>query len=242
MSERFYTPVSLVGARIATLDESEGRHLVQVLRKKAGDEVVLFDGMGTEADACVESASKKGATLRVLATRTTDAGKPPRLIVATAVPKGDRFRWLVEKATELGVDRLVPLGTERSVVDPRETKLDRMRAAVIEACKQCRRNRLMEIAATQTVDGFLGSIGAVPALAVADREGRPAGEWLASTDSERPVAVLIGPEGGLTEGELEAARRRGAATISLGPHILRIETAVLAISALAALRSDRSPG
>ena len=237
MSERFYTEILLQPGGAVTLDEAEARHLMQVLRHKPGDEVVVFDGRGAEADARIESASKRGATLQVLAVRTTEPDGPPRLTIATAVPKGDRFRWLVEKATELGVDRLIPLSTERSVVDPRDTKLDRMRQAVVAACKQCRRNRLMEISPTATLTQFLAEPSAVSALAVAHPKGRPASEWLGAVPSTIPLAVLVGPEGGLTDEEVERAITAGAERIALGAHILRIETAVIAIAALAMIGS-----
>jgi 16S rRNA (uracil1498-N3)-methyltransferase len=236
MSERFFTETPLQAGGTVTLDEAEARHLVQVLRHVPGDEVIVFDGRGSEADCRIASSSKRGATLEVLSVRTTERDGPPRLTIATAVPKGDRFRWLVEKATELGVDRLVPLSTERSVVDPRETKLDRMRQAVVAACKQCRRNRLMDVSPTVTMAQFLAKPDAAAAMAVAHPGGRIAGEWLGSVPSNRPVTVLIGPEGGLTEDEVARAINAGAQRIALGTHILRIETAVIAVAAVTMLR------
>lgn len=236
MSERFYSETPLQAGGTVTLDEAESRHLVQVLRHVPGDEVTVFDGRGSEADARIASGSKRGATLELQSVRTTEPDGPPRLTIATAVPKGDRFRWLVEKATELGVDRLVPLSTERSVVDPRETKLDRMRQAVVAACKQCRRNRLMDVSPTVTLAQFLAQPSAASALAVAHPGGRAASEWLGCVPSDRPVTVLIGPEGGLTEDEVEQAIQAGAQRIALGTHILRIETAVIAVAAVTMLR------
>jgi 16S rRNA (uracil1498-N3)-methyltransferase len=236
MSERFYTETPLRAGGVVTLDDTETRHLVQVLRHRPGDEVVVFDGRGSEADARIESASKRGAALRVLAVRTTESDGPSRLTIATAVPKGDRFRWLVEKATELGVDRLVPLSTERSVVDPRDAKLDRMRQTVVAACKQCRRNRLLEISSTATLSEFLAEPHAGGALAVAHPGGRATSSWLDSVPLGRSLSVLIGPEGGLTNDEVERAVNAGAEKIALGTHILRIETAVIAVAAIAMLR------
>lgn len=236
MSERFYTETPLRAGSGVALDEAEARHLVQVLRHRPGDEVVVFDGRGSEADARLESASKRGATLQVLTVRATEPDGKPRLTIATAVPKGERFRWLVEKATELGVDRLVPLSTERSVVDPRDTKLDRMRQAVVAACKQCRRNRLMEVAPTVAFSEFLATPNPGAVLAVAHPGGQPVGAWLGSVPSGRPVTVLIGPEGGLTDDEVEQATKAGAEKIALGTHILRIETAVIAAAALVMLQ------
>lgn len=232
MSERFYSPQKLVPSREVVLDDAEAHHLAHVLRLQPGDEVILFDGAGTEATARIETASKRKVALRVLSATSPEPAATPRLTLATAVPKGDRFRWLIEKATELGVDRLIPLNTERSVVDPRETKLDKMRQAVIAACKQCGRNRLMEIAPTQTLAELLEHRTPAETLLVADRAGQLASEWGPSLRSAARVTAIVGPEGGLSTSEVESIVARGGTRVSLGRTILRIETAALALAAV----------
>ena len=151
---------------------------------------------------------------------------PCSLTLATSVPKGDRFDWLIEKATELGVDRLIPMVTERSVVDPRGTKLARMRRSIIEASKQCRRARLMALGEpvtwTTLAESFPESI-----RCLADARGSPPARW-PSIPRGATVVLAVGPEGGLTGSELEVADRFGWMALKLGAHTLRIETAGLA--------------
>ena len=145
-----------------------------------------------------------------------------------ALPKGDRQKWLVEKATELGVARLVPLVTERGVAQPGESTLQRLRRAVIEASKQCGRNRLMEIAAPQAWHEFLAGHRDVPRRLVA-QPGATARPMFQTC--EQTVAA-VGPEGGLTDDELARAVAQGWQPIGLGPRTLRVETAALALAAI----------
>lgn len=232
---RFYLPANLNGPT-AELLGPEAHHLHNVLRLQPGDEIELFDGDGTEATARVESASKKRVVVSILSRQPGAAELPAPLTLATAVPKGDRFRWLVEKATELGVTRLVPLQTERSVVDPRATKLEKMRAAVIAASKQCCRAQLMEITPLQNWAEFLTSLPTDDPLLIAHPGGTAwRADWVAG---DQPTTICIGPEGGFSEAEISHANAR-ATLVDLGPRILRIETAALALVALcgASLRS-----
>ncbi len=224
MGDRFYCPGPWRGGR-AVLDGDEAHHLARVRRVGPGGRVVVFDGLGLSASAEVVAVDRGRVDLAIVGIEpATDLGGS--LVLATAVPKGDRFQWLVEKATELGVTRLVPIRSERSVVDPRPTKLDRLRRAVIEASKQSGRSRLMEIAEPTTWADWLasGSLGAASRL-LAHPGGGPVGPGL---DLAAGVAVAIGPEGGFTEAEVAAALSSGYRPVGLGPTILRIETAAVA--------------
>jgi 16S rRNA (uracil1498-N3)-methyltransferase len=151
------------------------------------------------------------------------------LTLAVALPKGERQKWLVEKATELGATRLVPLITERGVAQPVEAALDRLRRTVIEASKQCGRNRLMEIAAPVSACALFSQASTADERLIAD----PAGQPLAATAIGAGTGILaaIGPEGGFAPAELAAAREAGWQPVSLGPRILRIETAAIALAA-----------
>lgn len=220
---------------VALLEGAEAHHLSRVLRKSIGERIEIFDGQGRYAVAEIQSLSKKAVELSVLERGTS----PPPLgevVLATAIPKGDRFRWLVEKAVELGVDRLMPLITQRSVVKPSEGKRDKMEQAVIEACKQCRRNHLMEVMEPKPWSDFLrDSISQeFPAL-VAHPGGAELGRVFPVIFPER-VVFIVGPEGGLTDEEIHDAKNAGAITVGLGPNILRIETAALALAAFAAIK------
>jgi 16S rRNA (uracil1498-N3)-methyltransferase len=241
MLDRFHTPESLAAetatGEMVELTGPEAHHPANVLRKQPGDRVELFDGQGAAATAEIISLSRRTIELRIVDRSTAIETSRRQVTLATAVPKGDRFRWLVEKATELGVERLIPLQTTRSVVDPRSGKLDKMRQAVIAACKQSGRNRLLEIAATTTLaellDGRDGSQETEsPTLLIAHPGGEAIDEALADVPVEMSLLMLIGPEGGFTDEEVAFAESYGAKTVSLGPHILRIETAALAAAAV----------
>ena len=153
-----------------------------------------------------------------------------------ALPKGDRQKWLVEKLTELGVTELVPLVTERSVAQPTDKAAERLDRAVVEAAKQCGRNRLMRIAPPQVWSAWLKSAESpkAPRRLVAHPGGMP----LAQLDLREVVATqfAVGPEGGLTDSEIADADAAGWQQVSLGARILRVETAAIALAAAVALR------
>jgi len=241
MTARFYVP-QLSAAESCELTGSEWHHLAHVMRSAIGDRVVLFDGNGHEADAEITTLAKSRASLRILARRTDLPEDESTIVLATAVPKADRFRWLVEKATELGVGRLIPLQTARSVVSPGDVKLDKMRTTVIEACKQSGRNRLMRVEPTMNWETLITTVVPTGSAFVADLSGALLASAIAAAEPGRPVILIVGPEGGLTEGELRLAIAAGAKSVSLGPRILRIETAALALAAIGGLRcSSRVP-
>ena len=236
MSRRFYLPQALDVPRVF-LQGREAHHLTNVLRGKLGDEVLLFDGNGIEARARIVGLQPSGAAdgggtaeLEILSHGPAESETRQPIILATAVPKGDRFEWLVEKATELGVSRLIPLVTDRSIVNPGEGKLDKLRNTVIAASKQCRRSRLMEITAPLSWSHFLTQEAGAGQLYMADPSGESMGSQRWGTD--RPIILTIGPEGGFTEREISAAVAAGAGLVSLGPRILRIETAAVALAAV----------
>src|SRR4029079_17666912 len=137
------------------LDGPEAHHLLHVMRAAVGDEVTLFDDFGAEFRATVETVRRADAELRIVERREVDRELSFELIVGVALPKGDRQKWLVEKLTELGVTTLVPLITERCVAQPNESALERLQRSVIEAAKQCGRNRLMAISQPQSWDDWI---------------------------------------------------------------------------------------
>ncbi len=147
--------------------------------------------------------------------------------LGVALPKGDRQKWLVEKVVELGVARLVPLETERGVAQPVENALERLRRGVVEACKQCGRNRLMEIAEPNAWQAFLKENETAACRLVAHPRQGP-GRWPAPSEN---AALAVGPEGGFTDAEVARAVAGGWLTVDLGPRILRVETAALALAA-----------
>src|SRR3954466_314658 len=166
MSERFYSPHPIT-AGCMMLDGPEAHHLLHVMRAAVGDEVTLFDGSGAEFRATVQTLRRTDAELRIIERREIDRELPFELVVGVALPKGDRQKWLIEKLTELGVTTLVPLTPERCAPHPAAAAFDRLRRSIIEAAKQCGRNRLMNITEPQAwtdwiVTGCLGSSDSEP--------------------------------------------------------------------------------
>ena len=244
MTERFYSPADLTGPKVE-LTGAEAHHLLHVLRLQTGDKVCLFDGAGVEAAGVVIACSRQTATLRIDATRTLPPQAGPQVVLGTAVPKGDRFRWLAEKATELGVNRLVPLTTARSVVDPGPGKLEKLRQTVIAASKQCGRSHLMHIAPTTTWNAFIEQEFSGQTAYVAHFSGEPLSVDLAdrARKSDNAVILAVGPEGGFTADEIDRAVRVGWTPVNLGPCVLRIETAAVALAVLFGLGASLSrPG
>jgi 16S rRNA (uracil1498-N3)-methyltransferase len=230
MPHRYYI-AEPVAAENVTVDGSEAHHLLHVLRARAGMRVILFDGSGCEFDAEVTTCGRSTVELAVHERRLVDRELVQPLTLGVPLPKGDRQRWIVEKAVELGVTRLVPLHTERSVAtgDKGGEKLDRY---VIEASKQCGRNRLMEIAMPMDWTQWLAAAPGNARRWIADPTGGPLVELDRTTMQSTYAAV--GPEGGFTEVELTSARDSGWHIVSLGPRIMRIETAAIALVALLA--------
>jgi 16S rRNA (uracil1498-N3)-methyltransferase len=236
--DRFYCP-SLSDAMVE-LTVEEFHHLAHVLRKRVGDRVALFDGRGGWAEGTVESLGKREGRVRVDRVQPPSAEIVPAVCIATAVPKGDRSRWLVEKLTELNVETWTPLQTVRSVVDPGVGRLEKLQQTVIAACKQCGRNRLLRVAPLVTWQDWLAHEQVQSGIFVADPGGEPisaAFERLTLRTAPLPrLAAAVGPEGGFAPEELKLAREAGAVCVSLGTPILRIETAAVALAAFLRLR------
>ena len=221
---RLFVREPLSEAARIELDAKQANYLGNVLRMGEGGELLLFDGASGEWLARIAEAGKKRMTLAV-ERRTREAESIPDAWLAFAPVKRAQTDWLVEKATELGVERLLPVMTDRTVAE--RVRLDRIESIVIEAAEQCGRTRLPEIAEPVTLSRLLGSGDSARPLYFADeaRDGEPA----ATAFQPGPALILIGPEGGFTDSERDAIRSAAnALPISLGPRILRAETAALA--------------
>lgn len=227
MSDRFYVSSPLAPGSIV-LDGPEAHHLAGVCRVRVGDAVCLFNGGGHEYPARVAEVGKRTVALDVLSVETPQRELGFRLEVAAPLPKGDRAQFLVEKLTELGVTRYVPLLTERSVVQPRESKRDKLERWVIEASKQCGRNVLMEIATPAPWASYVAGAD-LPQTRLVAHVGAPARSE--HFDRVAGIVLAVGPEGGFTEQEIEGATTAGWQVIGLGPRVLRVETAALALAA-----------
>jgi 16S rRNA (uracil1498-N3)-methyltransferase len=235
MERRFYCEPPLENR--ATLRGDEAQHLAKVLRARVGEEVQLFDGTGYEYAAVVERIGRSDVELTVLRRAQVNRELSIELHVGAALPRGDRQKWLVEKAVELGVSTLTPLFTKHGVVQPQASATERLERQVIEASKQCRRNRLMQIRPPQDVTIFCQSAPETALRAMA----HPDAQWsqrdlprLFAESGSQAIYVAIGPEGGFTDDEVAAALALGWRSVSLGPRVLRVETAVIMLAVIAA--------
>jgi 16S rRNA (uracil1498-N3)-methyltransferase len=228
MSDRFYHDGPL-GVGEVVLDGPEAHHLSAVRRFSPGEDVVLFNGDGREYPALIVEVARRRVRLQVTSVESPERELGFPLHVASALPKGDRGDFLIEKLTELGVTDFTPLVTERVVVKVHEAKTEKLRRAVIEASKQCGRNVLMRVRSPARWFDWCGQQKGLRLLA---HPG--AGSGIDARAIEDPVTVAIGPEGGFTDEEVEAALAGGWRLLSLGPRTLRVETAALAAAVLIA--------
>ena len=228
MSRRFFVD-SPIASDTAVLRGQEAQHLSKVMRAKVGEELTLFDGSGAEFPARIEKIGRSEVHVSIIERCEVDRELPFRLAIGVALPKGDRQRWLVEKLVELGVTELVPLVTARSVAQPNGNALERLRRAVVEASKQCGRNRLMVVGPASTFATFLmgASESDTRLIAHPPHANEIAGTWPTPSNN---VVVAIGPEGGFTDEEIAHAEGQHWRKVSLGPRVLRTETAAIAIA------------
>jgi 16S rRNA (uracil1498-N3)-methyltransferase len=229
MSERFF--VDAIGSNEkVTLSGEEAHHLARVRRIRRGERVLLFDGSGIEAAAVVSDIAKDMVSLAIQSRCQVSRELSFRLTLACSPAKGERLRWLVEKATELGVTQFVPLLTERSSEQARSVRAEKMRRWVIESAKQCGRNSLMELSEPIAWPTFLDHFKSAPTRLVADPSGAPLSTVVSQTPTNETV-LAVGPEGGFAEEELQAASARNWRLASLGQRVLRVETAAIALVA-----------
>jgi 16S rRNA (uracil1498-N3)-methyltransferase len=229
---RLYVDVPLAGAREVVLDRDQANYLLNVLRLKRGDVLLLFNGRDGEWQAHLAGAGKK-ALIAELGARTREQPHAPDLHFLFAPLKHARLDYLVQKAVEMGASRLQPVITRHTQVA--RVNLERMRANVIEAAQQCGILALPEVAAPVAFDGMVENIEAGRLLVFCDEraEVQDPVAALAAVRGGRPLAVLIGPEGGFAEEERAALLKRpNVARIALGPRILRADTAAIAALAL----------
>jgi 16S rRNA (uracil1498-N3)-methyltransferase len=229
----FVPPQSLHATPIVVRGE-EHHHLARVLRARPGDAITLFDGAGAELAARVVRVGRAETELGAeTEAAPATAGSETPLVLLTAVPRGGRMDFLVQKCCELGVSRIVPVIAARSVVRPEADRRARWDKIAREAARQCGRADVPVVAAPAALSAALAA-PELPArrlvLSPADG-GRPLRALL---PDRAATALLVGPEGGLAPAETEAARAAGFVPVSLGPRILRVETAAMVAVALAA--------
>lgn len=242
---RFYAPPEQAEGPVISLSGEESHHLSRVLRLKPGDPVFVFDGEGVERECEITEIRSNCARLRIIRVLEDAVESPSHLTLAQAVAKGEKFDLIVQKATELGVSRIVPLSSDHSDVnlslEQAGKRLERWRRISLEALKQCGRRRLVEFTPLMKVGEFIASppasSGAI--LVFSERGGSPIADALKEAPGAGPVSALVGPEGGWSDEELSRMKAGGCKFVTLGPRVLRAETAaIVAISLLQHLMGD----
>lgn len=237
---RVFVPGPLSARSTITLPEAASEHLVRVLRLGAGAAFTLFDGRGGEYGAELLDAHRRGARARVNDHDPIERESPLAVTLLQSLARGEKMDWVVQKAVELGVSRIVPVHARRSVVqlekERSRKRVAHWRAVAIGACEQCGRNRVPEIVEPAEFAGACASTQAAARLVLAP-ESRVSWRAIvsAAADASGGIAILVGPEGGFEPEEIELAIRAGFVAVGLGPRVLRTETAALA--ALAALQT-----
>jgi 16S rRNA (uracil1498-N3)-methyltransferase len=228
---------------VIDLPPTAARH-VQVLRMQPGHTLTLFNGEGGEFNAEVQHMGRSDVRVLVGEHRNAECEAAMQVHLAVGMPANDRMDWLVEKATELGVHRITPLMTERSVVrlsgDRAEKKRAHWQAVAVSACEQCGRNRVPVIDAPESLNAWLArqtpQAEVVHGVLSLHASTQPLNALRADEGASKATWVLLnGPEGGLTDAEDAAARAKGFAAVSLGERVLRAETAALGALALLTL-------
>ncbi|RYY93217.1 MAG: 16S rRNA (uracil(1498)-N(3))-methyltransferase [Comamonadaceae bacterium] len=233
---RFHCSVPLAAGSALALPPGAARH-VQVLRLQPGSEITLFDGAGGEYAATVLAMGRSDVTVQVGRHDAIEREAPHAVALAVGMPANERMDWLVEKATELGVAAIQPLMTAHGVLrlnDERATKkVAHWQAIAVASCEQCGRNRVPQVLPVLSLDAWLAALPDDPAneargvLSLAPG-ARPAQALGAGAAVPRRFTVLSGPEGGLSTAEEAQALHRGFVALTLGPRVLRAETAALA--------------
>lgn len=231
---RFYLPIPFVAETTLALPEAAAHHAARVLRLGIGDAVTLFNGQGGEVAAVIATIGKRDVEVRLGAHHAVERESPLTVTLVQAVSSGDRMDHTVQKAVELGVTRIVPVESERSVVrlkgERARKRAMRWQQIAISACEQCGRNRVPEVAAPRSLDAWLAEAATTPLRWMLSPEAAVAVRTLAPP--EHPIEILVGPEGGFTDTENVVAQRAGYQPVRLGPRVLRTETAAPALLAV----------
>lgn len=225
---RIYVDTPITANSTLNLDGATAHYLLKVLRMETGRELILFNGQGGEYSAVIESASKKNLTCSITHHCEREAESPLHTELAIGVSRGERMDWVLQKAAELGANRIVPIFAERTEVKLKgerlEKKMQHWQQILISACEQCTRNTLPELQPASSLSDYLKSSHAEQKFVLHHRTEKQ----LRDLAKPQSAALLIGPEGGLTEDEIQLAESQGFSPLALGPRVLRTETAPIA--------------
>ncbi len=211
------------------LAEDASHHLARVLRAAVNDEVILFNGEGSEYHAVIRAISKKGVSAEIVKVIERDVESPVKIILAQGIARGEKMDFIIQKAVELGVSEIYPLVTERCNVrldhEREQKRLQHWQAVVISACEQSGRNRLPVLHAPEKISAWIEEVSADYKFVLSPHVDSKLHDIKKSDSS---IAILVGPEGGLSDLEVQAALRQNFSALQLGPRVLRTETAALA--------------
>ncbi len=230
MNNFYYISLSL-DPEIVEVDGKEARHMIGARRLKAGDEVTLFNGKGLIGYGQIKSVTTKVVSIVVSQVKQTTLPNP-RIVLASALPKGDRANIMLDMATQLGMTDFVPLDCERSIITSIENKLERYKRICINACKQSQRYYLPEIHSAMTPRQLIEqNVWTNKKFFLADPDAISKDEILVAATKSQAIILIVGPEGGFSEPEQKLFDRQQIKRIKLSPAILRIETACVSLLA-----------
>ncbi len=243
---RFISPNADLQSKYLTItDTKEIHHLTNVLRLQKENEITIFNGQGDEALAKIESITPKSIALTIVSTVKKSSENRISLTLACAIPKKAKFETIIEKCTELGVDRIIPVITERTEVrlneERQEKKLARYKTVAVNAAKQCQRNFLPDVVAPTNFKDILKNLKPSDAAFIPCLTGERKNllEIFSLRPTHNNVIFFIGPEGDFTPKELKEALSAGCLPVSLGPHVLKVDTAAVATIACAKLLLEK---
>ncbi|HEX9173610.1 MAG TPA: 16S rRNA (uracil(1498)-N(3))-methyltransferase [Telluria sp.] len=231
---RFYCPAALVPGATVDLPEALAHHL-HVVRQQAGAALVLFNGAGGQYRATLTEIGKKRASALVGEHQMLEVELPYAVTLAQALPEASKMDWIIEKAVELGVAAIEPLAAQRCVVrlsgERAEKRHAHWQGVIVAASEQCGRNRLAQLAPVTDFDRWLARPAAAPRILLSPRATESLAGW-ARARAAQDVTLMVGPEGGFAQAEEDAALAAGVLALSMGPRVLRTETAALAAMAV----------
>lgn len=229
---RFYDPQPLAADSLIDLSDSVVQHVCKALRMRTGDNLVLFNGDGNNYRAQLGSVEKRRAQARIIEVQDAGSESSLQVRIGQSLSRGERMDYAVQKATEMGMQQMIPLFSERCEVklnnERQEKRIRHWQQVAISACEQSGRASVPEIAAPQTLEQWIQNEDADLKLVMHHHTAQP----LEQIEQPESVALLIGPEGGLTEREVELALENGFKPVALGPRVMRTETAPVAALAL----------
>ena len=241
---RFYVPDPRIEKGLLKVDGSEVRHIRRVLRLKVGDRLVLFDGSAKEYEGIIVEESPSSVVIKVQGIFSPSKESPLEITLAQSLLKGEKMEYLIQKATELGIRKIIPFFSSRSVPlldkSKKLRRYHRWEKIAIEACKQCGRITVPKVEPLQNYSEMLGMASSEALrLILWEKEGQGLKEILKESKERTKIFFVVGPEGGMSDEEVEEARRAGFIPINLGKRVLRSETAsVCLLSILQYERGD----